>query len=61
MAKVIGTSLCLLFLCACSPRVTVEAPDKPIKIDLNVKIEHELKVKIDKDVDDLIKDNPDLF
>jgi hypothetical protein len=46
---------------ACSPTVKVEAPDKPIVINLNVKIEQEVRVKIDKDVDSLVKSNPNLF
>ncbi|MFO1055374.1 MAG: YnbE family lipoprotein [Dongiaceae bacterium] len=39
----------------------VEAPDKPIVINLNVKIEQEVRVKIDKDVENLVTSNPDLF
>ena len=46
---------------ACTPTVKVEAPDKPIVINLNVKIEQEVRVKVDRDVDTLLKDNPDLF
>ncbi len=36
----------------CSPTVKVEAPEKPITINLNVKIEHEIRVKVDKELDD---------
>ena len=46
---------------ACQPTVKVEAPDKPIVINLNVKIEQEVRVKIDRDVENLVKSNPDLF
>ena len=46
---------------ACQPTVRVEAPDKPIVVNLNVKIEHEVRVKIEKDVEALFEDNPDLF
>jgi len=46
---------------ACNPTVKVEAPDKPIVINLNVKIEQEIRVKIDRDVEDLLKTNPDIF
>ena len=45
----------------CTPTVKVEAPDKPIVINLNVKIEQEVRVKVDRDVDDLLQNNPDLF
>ncbi len=51
----------LLTLVACSPSVKVEAPDKPIVINLNVKIEHEVRVKVEKDVENLFKKNSDLF
>jgi len=50
-----------LLASACTPTVKVEAPDKPITINLNVKIDQEIRLKIDKDVEELIADNPDLF
>ncbi|MEM7768509.1 MAG: YnbE family lipoprotein [Pseudomonadota bacterium] len=46
---------------ACTPRVVVEAPSDPITINLNVKIDQEVRVKLDKEVEDLIAENPDLF
>ena len=46
---------------ACNPTVKVEAPDKPIVINLNVKIEQEVRVKVDKDVESLVNNNPNLF
>lgn len=51
----------LPLLFACTPTVKVEAPDKPIEINLNVNIEHRVKVEIEKDVQQAIKQNPDLF
>lgn len=50
-----------LGLGACEPKVQVAAPEKPIVINLNVKIEHEVRVKLEKDVDELLKKNSDLF
>ena len=35
--------------------------DKPITINLNVKIDQEVRVKLDKPVEDLIAKNPDAF
>lgn len=46
---------------ACTPTVKVEAPDKPININLNVNIEQHVKVEIDKDVKQAIKKNKDIF
>ena len=50
-----------LALAACQHRVQVEAPKDPIVINLNVKIEQEVRVKVDREVEDLFADNPDLF
>ena len=50
-----------MLLAACQPTVKVEAPDKPIVINLNVKIEQEVRVKVDREVEDLLKAQPDLF
>lgn len=48
-------------LAACSPTVQVSAPDKPITINLNVKIEHEVRVKVDKELDGLFAKEKGLF
>ncbi len=41
-------------LMGCSPTVRVEAPNEPININLNVKIEHEIYIKVDKALDNII-------
>ncbi len=46
---------------ACTPRVEVMAPDKPITINLNVKIDHEIRVKVDKDLDKVLSEDSGLF
>jgi len=51
----------LLLLSACTPRVELAVPDKPITINLNVKIDHEIRVKVDKELDDLFDDDSGLF
>lgn len=64
-ARAGGASLALgglvLLLAGCNPTVKIEAPDKPIEINLNVKIEQEVRVKVDRDLDELLAENPDLF
>ena len=50
-----------VMLLACTPTVKVEAPDKPIEINMNVKIEHKVKVEIKKDVQQSIAKNKDIF
>lgn len=65
MKNIFCTTLMLLVLggslCSCSPTVKVEAPDKPITINLNVKIEHEIRVKVDKQLDSVLSEDSGLF
>jgi hypothetical protein len=49
--------LAILVVSACSPTVKVEAPDKPIEINLNVNV----KLEIQKDVRQAIAKNKDIF
>ncbi len=49
------------FLAGCTPKIEVAPPDKPITINLNVKIEHEIKVKIEKDLEDVFSEESGLF
>lgn len=58
---VVMPALAVAILLGCQPKVKVEAPDEPIVINLNVKIEQEVRVRVEKDLDDLLADNPDLF
>lgn len=53
--------LLLLASAACAPTVKIEAPDKPIEINLNIRIEQEVRVKLERDVDSAIRNDPALF
>ncbi|MFQ5563162.1 MAG: YnbE family lipoprotein [Parvularculaceae bacterium] len=41
--------------------VKIEAPDEPIEINLNVKIDQQVRVSLDREIEDLIAENPDIF
>lgn len=41
--------------------IQVRAPEKPIEINLNVKIQQEVVVRLQQDAKDLIQNNPELF
>jgi hypothetical protein len=60
-AGVLALGILLLTMGACTPRVEVAAPEKPITINLNVKIDHEIRVKVDKDLDKVLSDDSGLF
>jgi hypothetical protein len=51
---------CAIGLAGCVPRIEIAAPKEPITINMNVKIEHEIHIRADKDVEALLK-NQDLF
>ena len=59
--RVIVCSSLFLLIMACTPTVQVKAPEEPITINLNVKIEHEIRVKVDKELDDLFDEDSELF
>lgn len=61
MKSTITLIVLLSFLAGCSPTVKLEAPDKPIEINLNVKIEHEIRLQVDKELDGLFEDDSDVF
>jgi outer membrane biogenesis lipoprotein LolB len=59
-----NTEICLVatfLLAACTPTVQVQAPDKPIEINLNVNIEQHVKVEIQKDVEQTMAKHKDIF
>lgn len=51
----------MAIIAGCQPEVRIKAPDKPIVIDLNIKIEHEIRVKVEKDAEELINGKKGLF
>ncbi|MCW5731555.1 MAG: YnbE family lipoprotein [Alphaproteobacteria bacterium] len=54
--------LCLAFgLAACQPSVRVEAPKEPITINLNIKLDADVRVRIEEQAREDIKANPNIF
>lgn len=56
-----GSSAAVLSLWACQPRVEVAVPDKPITINLNVKIEHDIRVRVEKELEQVFSKDSGLF
>ncbi|MDH4048598.1 MAG: YnbE family lipoprotein [Gammaproteobacteria bacterium] len=48
-------------LAGCSPTVQLAAPKEPIEINLNVKIQHEIRVQVDKELKSLFDEDSELF
>jgi len=59
--RVFLITFALAFGAACAPKVQVVTPDKPIEVNLNIKVEHEITVKVDKSLDTLFAEEEDIF
>ncbi len=46
---------------ACAPTVRIEAPREPITINLNIKIEADVLVRVEEQAKEDIAANPDVF
>ncbi len=49
----------LFLLNGCTPTIQVATSDKPIEVNLNVKIEHDIKIIVDKEIEPLFDDFDD--
>ena len=56
--RLIAGVACAMPLAGC---VTVETPEKPIEINLNVEIRQEVLVRLQQDAQQLIEQNPEAF
>ena len=61
MKLIIPITALFALLAGCNPTVKVEAPDKPIEINLNVKIEHHIRLQVDKDLEGLFDEDSGVF
>ena len=51
----------LASVAGCTPTIQVVAPKEPIEINLNVKIEHHIRVQVDKELEGLFDEDSDIF
>ena len=56
-----GISFAALALVACTPTIQVAVPNEPITINLNVRIEHEIRVKVEEELDGIFTLDSGLF
>jgi hypothetical protein len=57
------SGLAIIATAGCTPTVRVEVPDKPIEINLNInmKIEQNVRVKLERELDRAAQSNPGIF
>ena len=56
-----GVMAFLITATSCTPKVQVEAPSEPITINLNIKLDAEVRLKIEEQAKDDITNNPGIF
>lgn len=56
-----GVMLLALTLGACTPTIQVAVPNEPITINLNVRIEHEIRVQVEEELDGIFTLDSGLF
>jgi len=61
MKKALIACVLLAGLPGCRHTVEVKAPEEPITINLNVKIQHEIRVKVDRELENLFEEEKDIF
>ena len=52
--------LTLFIISGCTHKIEISAKE-PITINVNLKIDHEIRVKVDKELDDIFSDESDVF
>ena len=51
----------LASLVGCTPTVQLAAPKEPIEINLNIKIEHHIRIQVDKELEGLFDEDSEIF
>ena len=60
MKKISSAMVLLCLLSACTHKIEVAAKE-PITINMNLKIDHEIRVKVDKELDQVFDEDSDIF
>jgi len=59
--RLMGTTMLAGAVLGCTPKVSVEAPEKPITINLNIKLDADVRVKLEETAKKDISANPNVF
>ncbi len=57
----LAAAVAVLALSTCAPTVKVEAPKEPITINLNIKLDANVRLQLEEKAKDDIKDTPGIF
>ena len=57
----LGACLFVGVMASCTPTVKVQAPQEPITINLNIKLDADVRVKLEEQAKEDVASHPDLF
>jgi len=60
MNKILIAVLAIFIMSGCTHKIEISAKE-PITINVNLKIDHEIRVKVDKELDDVFSHDSDVF
>jgi hypothetical protein len=60
MNKILTAVLAIFIMSGCTHKIEISAKE-PITINVNLKIDHEIRVKVDKELDDVFSHDSDVF
>ncbi|RKZ99782.1 MAG: YnbE family lipoprotein [Gammaproteobacteria bacterium] len=61
MRKLLTLFIGIISLSACNPTVRLETPQEPIRIEANITIKHEIRIVVEKEVDEMFEEEAGLF
>jgi len=61
VARLLAAIVLAAEVSACQPTVKVEAPREPITINLNIKLDADVRVKLEEQAKEDIAKNPEIF
>lgn len=61
LITLIAVSLLQMNSLGCTPTLKIKAPKEPIVINMNIKIEHEIRLEVDRDLEAMIEEEKELF
>ena len=61
LSGLIAVSCLQLSAVGCTPTIAIKAPKEPIVINMNIKIEHEITMEVNRDLEAMIEEEKDIF
>lgn len=61
MKRIFLAWLIMATVSGCTPTIQIAVPSEPIEINLNIKIEHQIRIEVGRDLAELFDEESDIF